>query len=48
MSSIYKDKADQETLEEMEYLLKKRAEYGWTQVDADRYNYLESTLKGSR
>lgn len=44
MSSVYKDKADSETLEEMEYLLNKRAEYGWTQQDADRYKYLESTL----
>ncbi|HYG84540.1 MAG TPA: hypothetical protein VD907_06730 [Verrucomicrobiae bacterium] len=45
MSSIDKDKADRETIEEMEYLLQKRNEQGWTQQDADRYRYLESTLK---
>ena len=44
MSSIYQDQADEETKKEIEYLEEKKAIYGWTDVDAGRYNYLKSTL----
>ena len=44
MSSIYRDKWEQEAREEIEELLKKKVQYGWTQADADRYNYLLKEL----
>ncbi|MGR3177786.1 MAG: hypothetical protein ACUZ8E_06990 [Candidatus Anammoxibacter sp.] len=45
MSSIYKDKADSESSEEIKRLEEKRTSYGWTQIDADRYNFLKQSLK---
>ena len=44
MSSIYRDKWEEEAREEIKYLLEKKANYGWTQIDADRYNYLLKEL----
>lgn len=44
MSSIYRDSWEKEAKEEVAYLLSKRREYGWTQVDADRYNSLVRDL----
>jgi hypothetical protein len=35
----------QEIENEIEYLEEKRVKDGWTQKDADRYNYLMSLLK---
>jgi len=45
MSSIYKDQWNREAKEEMEYLADKRARIGWNQADADRYRFLEDSLK---
>lgn len=45
MGSIYQDQADKETRAEIEELLTKRVDYGWTNIDADRFHYLMSTLK---
>lgn len=44
MSSIYRLKWEESVREEIEYLLEKRAQHGWTQADADRYNYLKKEL----
>lgn len=44
MSSIYRDQWEKEAREEIERLLEKRNSYGWTQKDADRYNYLKDGL----
>lgn len=35
---------EQEILAEIEYLEEKRIGYGWTQQDADRYQYLKSLI----
>lgn len=44
MSSIYRSQWEEEAREEINELLKKRIERGWTQSDADRYNYLIKEL----
>jgi len=44
MSSIYRSEWEKEARKEIEYLLEKRAKYGWTQSDADRYNFLKNGL----
>lgn len=44
MSSIYKDQWEKEAREEIEEFLEKKAQYGWTQKDAERYQYLLSQL----
>jgi hypothetical protein len=45
MSSIYRSQWEKEAREEIEYLLEKKAKYGWTQQDAERYEYLKKELK---
>ncbi len=35
---------EREIREEIEYLLEKRAQYGWTKKDAERYHYLKRLL----
>jgi len=42
--SIYRDIWEREAKQEMEDLLEKKASYGWTQKDADRYNQLSKEL----
>lgn len=42
--SIYRIQWEEEARKEIEELLEKKARYGWTQKDADRYNYLLKQL----
>jgi len=48
MSSIYRDEWEREAAEEISELLEKKISYGWTQRDADRYNYLLKELNNNQ
>lgn len=42
--SIHRDKWEREAQREIDELLDKKVQYGWTQKDADRYNELSKEL----
>ncbi len=45
MSSVYRNQWEREVQREINELLEKKVMYGWTQADADRYNYLVRELE---
>jgi hypothetical protein len=45
MSSIYRSQWEEQAREEIEYLVQKKQQSGWTEADADRYNYLIKGLE---
>ena len=45
MSSIYRKKWEFEAEMEMQELEEKRAVYGWTKEDAERYEHLKKELR---